>query len=60
MLIPVYNEENTIRLIIDQVRSVPVRMEIICVNDCSTDGSREVLDRMHDAGADRCARAQGA
>jgi glycosyltransferase involved in cell wall biosynthesis len=50
VLIPVYNEENTIRVIVDQVRSVPVRTEVICVNDCSTDGSREILDRMLAAG----------
>jgi cellulose synthase/poly-beta-1,6-N-acetylglucosamine synthase-like glycosyltransferase len=50
VLIPVYNEENTIRVIIDQVRSVPIRLEVVCVNDCSTDGSREILDRLHGAG----------
>jgi glycosyltransferase involved in cell wall biosynthesis len=50
VLVPVYNEENTIRVIVEQVRSVPVRTEIICVNDCSTDGSREILDRLHAAG----------
>jgi len=48
VLIPVYNEKSTIRVIIDQVRSVPLRTEI--VNDCSTDGSREILDRLHAAG----------
>jgi glycosyltransferase involved in cell wall biosynthesis len=46
VLIPVYNERTTIELIIDQVRSVPVNMEIICVNDCSTDGTRDILDRL--------------
>ena len=50
VLIPVYNEENTIRIIIDQVRAVPVRTEIVCVNDCSTDGSRSILDRLHAEG----------
>jgi glycosyltransferase involved in cell wall biosynthesis len=50
VLIPVYNEENTLRVIIDQVRAVPVRTEIICVNDCSTDGSKEILDRMYATG----------
>lgn len=50
VLIPVYNEENTIRVIVEQVRSVPIRTEIICVNDCSTDGSREILDRLLEAG----------
>jgi glycosyltransferase involved in cell wall biosynthesis len=46
VLIPVYNEESTIRLIVEQVRAVPVGMEVICVNDCSTDGSRDILDRL--------------
>jgi glycosyltransferase involved in cell wall biosynthesis len=50
VLIPVYNEEQTIQVIIEQVRSVPVRTEIICVNDWSTDGSREILDRLYEAG----------
>ena len=50
VLIPVYNEERTLRVILEQVRSVPVRLEIICVNDCSTDGSRAILDKLHAAG----------
>ncbi|HEX6313734.1 MAG TPA: glycosyltransferase family 2 protein [Gemmatimonadaceae bacterium] len=50
VLVPVYNEKNTIRIIIDQVRSVPIATEIVCVNDCSTDGSREILDRLYAAG----------
>jgi glycosyltransferase involved in cell wall biosynthesis len=50
VLIPVYNERDTISLILDQVRAVPTRTEIICVNDCSTDGSREILEREKDAG----------
>jgi glycosyltransferase involved in cell wall biosynthesis len=50
VLIPVYNEENTIRGIVEQVRAVPVRTEIVCVNDCSTDGSGAILDRLQEAG----------
>ena len=50
VLIPVYNEQATLRLIVEQVRSVPVTMEVICVNDCSTDGSRALLDQLHAAG----------
>ena len=50
VLIPVYNEQSTLRLIVQQVRAVPVSMEVICVNDCSTDGSRAVLDELHEAG----------
>ncbi len=44
VLIPVYNEKDTMRLILDQVHAVPIRKQVICVNDCSTDGTREILD----------------
>jgi len=50
VLIPVYNERNTLDVILDQVHAVPVRKEIICVDDCSTDGTREILQRHKDAG----------
>ncbi|MBK8248425.1 MAG: glycosyltransferase family 2 protein [Gemmatimonadetes bacterium] len=46
VLIPVYNEKNTIRLILDQVHSVPVRKQVICVNDCSTDGTEQILEEL--------------
>lgn len=50
VLIPVYNERNTIKLILDQVHSVPIRKQIICVNDCSTDGTTEILDQLKEEG----------
>ncbi|HRN52743.1 MAG TPA: glycosyltransferase family 2 protein [Gemmatimonadaceae bacterium] len=50
VLIPVYNERNTIHTILDAVHAVPVRKQVICVDDCSTDGTREELQRLHDAG----------
>ena len=46
VLIPVYNERNTIDLIIDSVRATPIPKEIICVNDKSTDGTTEILDTL--------------
>jgi len=46
VLIPVYNERDTIETIIDLVRSSPVRKEIICVDDCSTDGTRDILAQL--------------
>jgi glycosyltransferase involved in cell wall biosynthesis len=46
VLIPVYNEEATLEALVDQVRSVPMPMEIICVNDGSRDGSPAILDRL--------------
>ena len=33
------------RIPLDQVHEVPVGKEVICVNDCSTDGSRDILER---------------
>jgi glycosyltransferase involved in cell wall biosynthesis len=50
VLMPVYNERDTIDHIVDLVRGVAVTKEIICVDDCSTDGTREVLDRLLSAG----------
>ena len=46
VLVPVYNERDTIDLILDQVNATPMRKEIICVNDRSTDGTQDILDRM--------------
>jgi glycosyltransferase involved in cell wall biosynthesis len=44
VIIPCYNEAKTIRQIVDRVRSAPVKaMEIIVVDDCSRDGTRDLL-----------------
>ena len=44
IVIPCYNERNTIRTIVDAVRASPVAdKEIIVVDDCSTDGTRDIL-----------------
>ena len=50
VLIPVYNERNTIDTIIDRVHQSAIRTEIICVDDGSTDGTRERLTELRDAG----------
>ena len=50
VLIPVYNERNTIETILDRVHGAPVTTEIICVDDGSTDGTRERLVELHAAG----------
>ena len=46
VVIPVYNEEKTLRVLIDRVREVPIRKEMILIDDCSRDGSREVLKQL--------------
>jgi len=43
VVIPVYNERNTIQEIIKRVRAVQLEKEILVIDDCSTDGTREIL-----------------
>lgn len=43
IVIPVYNEERTIAAVIEQVRALPLQMEIIIINDGSHDGTRAAL-----------------
>jgi glycosyltransferase involved in cell wall biosynthesis len=46
VVIPVYNERNTILEILKHVRAVPMRTQIILVDDCSKDGTRAILDQL--------------
>jgi glycosyltransferase involved in cell wall biosynthesis len=50
VIIPVYNEEKTIRDIYNAVRSVEIEKEIILVDDCSTDGSGSILKELSEPG----------
>jgi glycosyltransferase involved in cell wall biosynthesis len=46
IIVPVYNEKGTIHEILQRVRAVPlegVEKEIVVVDDCSTDGTRDLL-----------------
>jgi len=43
VVIPVYNEARTIHEILRRVRAVPIRKQIILVDDCSKDGTADVL-----------------
>jgi len=53
VVIPVFNEERWIREVVRRVRAVEIPKEIILVDDCSTDGTRDILRSM-EKGADLC------
>jgi len=46
IVIPVYNEKDTLEEIFRLVQLTPYHKEIIAVDDASTDGSREILGRL--------------
>ncbi|MEO5954042.1 MAG: glycosyltransferase family 2 protein [Chloroflexia bacterium] len=56
VVIPVYNEQGTIREIVERVNAVPIDKEIIVVDDYSTDGTSAELKKMEEEGLIRLFR----
>ena len=50
VIIAAYNEERTIAAVVDKVRRVPLPIEIVAVNDGSTDGTATAIDRLRAEG----------
>jgi glycosyltransferase involved in cell wall biosynthesis len=46
VVIPAYNEKATIEEILRRVQDTVMRKEIIVVDDCSTDGTRQILEQL--------------
>ncbi|HUM11795.1 MAG TPA: glycosyltransferase family 2 protein [Myxococcaceae bacterium] len=52
LVIPVYNEKATLEELLRRVVAVDMAKELVIIDDCSTDGSREVLVRLAERGLD--------
>ncbi|HYK09826.1 MAG TPA: glycosyltransferase family 2 protein [Gemmatimonadales bacterium] len=50
IIVPAYNEEQTVETVMKKLREMKEPVEIIAVNDCSTDGTGKVLDRLKQTG----------
>src|SRR3984885_15241109 len=46
VVIPVYNEKATIDEILRRVLETEIRKEVIVVDDCSSDGTRQILETL--------------
>jgi glycosyltransferase involved in cell wall biosynthesis len=53
VIIPVYNEKNTIREIVRRVQDTRLATEIVIVDDGSRDGTRDILAELHGQGGVR-------
>lgn len=58
VIIPCYNEEPTIRAIVDQVQKVQLDKEIIIVDDHSSDGTPEILSDIARTNSNVCVYRQ--
>jgi glycosyltransferase involved in cell wall biosynthesis len=48
VVMPVYNELATVEEVVRRVLALPLRVQLVVVDDCSTDGTSELLARLRD------------
>jgi glycosyltransferase involved in cell wall biosynthesis len=46
IIVPVFNEKDTIKQIIDTILNTPCKKEILIIDDGSTDGTRDILNKL--------------
>ncbi len=46
VVIPVYNEKDTLEEIVEKVQTVDIEKELLLIDDFSTDGTREIEDKL--------------
>ena len=46
VIVPFYNEKDTLGAIVSALRAVPVKKQIVLVDDCSADGSCDVMESL--------------
>jgi glycosyltransferase involved in cell wall biosynthesis len=50
VVVPVYNEQGLVRASLERLRALPIPLQVICVDDSSTDGSLAVLEQLRREG----------
>jgi len=46
IIMPVFNEVDTVAAVVARVQAVPIEQEIVLVNDASSDGTQEIVNRL--------------
>jgi dolichol-phosphate mannosyltransferase len=52
IIVPVYNEKDTVRTVLARVQALDIPKQIIIVDNCSTDGTREIVASMAGPGVE--------